>query len=149
MSRSHKGVKPIAWQKLLSHVPNPAYFETLKNPASISYLGYLRFCCPLSSMKDRLTQIWLSEVLPAIKECGREGVSQEYTRLCSEWKRDAGPTEAYWQELQIKEMKRREDVVDQQQTLSLKENATAQLGVAYEYYTRGTTAKLGNVLRER
>jgi hypothetical protein len=144
MSRPQKGVKPTAWQKLLAHVPNAAYFESLKNPASINHLGYFRFCTPLSSMKANLTQTWLSEVLPAIQNCERGSVSQELTRLRAEWIRDVGLTEAFWQELQVKEMEQRENIIDQEQTLNLKENATAQLGVVYEYYTGKARDKFGN-----
>ncbi|KAF9345461.1 hypothetical protein BGX34_004754, partial [Mortierella sp. NVP85] len=86
-------------------------------------------------MKASLTQTWLFEVLPAIQTCERGSVSQELARLRSEWIRDAGLTEAFWKELNAKEMDQRENAIDQKQTLNLKENATTQLGVVYGYYT--------------
>ncbi|KAF9323566.1 hypothetical protein BG006_001330, partial [Podila minutissima] len=91
--------KTAPWRVAVERLPHARYFLSEAQPQDFDHVAFLSFEKPASHQRRALTNVWLDQVIPGLKQSDRQELREAGNRLMTEWTSKEVEREGFWNSL--------------------------------------------------
>src|ERR1700744_6434873 len=91
--------KTAPWRTAVEGLPHARYLLSEAKPQDFNHIAFLSFEKPASHKRRALTNAWLDQVIPGLKESDRQELREAGNRLTTEWTSKELEREAFWNDV--------------------------------------------------
>lgn len=136
-----KAKKTAPWRIAVEGLPHARYLLSEAKPQDFNHVAFLSFEKPASHKRRALTNAWLDQVIPGLKESDRQELREAGNRLTTEWTSKEVEREEFWNDL-IRDEKEQQAKKDRMEFL--KAAGEQRLRSAERYLVAETRIDFGN-----
>lgn len=91
--------KTAPWRIAVERLPHARYLLSEAQPQDFDHVAFLSFEKPASYQRRALTNAWLDQVIPGLKQSDRQELREAGNRLMTEWTSKEVEREGFWNNL--------------------------------------------------
>ncbi|KAF9304380.1 hypothetical protein BGZ74_001681 [Mortierella antarctica] len=91
--------KTAPWRIAVERLPHARYLLSEAQPQDFDHVAFLSFEKPASHQRRALTNAWLDQVIPGLKQSDRQELREAGNRLMTEWTSKEVEREGFWNNL--------------------------------------------------
>ncbi|KAG0025727.1 hypothetical protein BGZ81_006947 [Podila clonocystis] len=91
--------KTVPWRTTVGGLAHARYLLSEAQPQDFDHVAFLTFEKPASHQRRALTNAWLDQVIPGLKQSNRQELREAGNRLTTEWTSKEVEREAFWNDL--------------------------------------------------